>query len=64
MHRFYASEYNETIKQLAPKRVLFAGSQWAKTARRLLLDNVDKISVENLMVRVFPVPFGRIAETI
>lgn len=51
-HRFYALEYSETVQQLLPKAIILAGSHWAKTARSLLLENIDRISVENLMVSI------------
>ncbi|KIW47518.1 uncharacterized protein PV06_00211 [Exophiala oligosperma] len=47
--QFYALEYSETVEQFPPKTILAAGSQWAATARSLLLGSFDQISVENLM---------------
>ncbi|KAK5251308.1 hypothetical protein LTS03_004665 [Exophiala xenobiotica] len=47
--QFYALEYSETIQSLPAKAIILAGSNWAKTARSLLLESIDKISVENLM---------------
>ncbi|KAK5535011.1 hypothetical protein LTR23_008053 [Exophiala sp. CCFEE 6169] len=46
---FYALEYSETIQSLPAKAIILAGSNWAKTARSLLLESIDEISVENLM---------------
>lgn len=46
---FYALDYSEASCQLTPKQILLAGNQWATTARSLLFESIDKISVENLM---------------
>ena len=49
-HRFYALEYSETVQELPTKTILLAGSHWAKAAQASLFENIDQISIENLMV--------------
>lgn len=49
--RFYTLSYSETTAPLEPKFVLFAGTQWAKIAQSLILETIDRVTIESLMVR-------------
>ncbi|KAL4904207.1 hypothetical protein BDW74DRAFT_185831 [Aspergillus multicolor] len=47
--QYYALEFCTTTYNLAPKSVLHSGSQWATKAYGMVLKDLDKISVDNLM---------------
>ncbi|KAM5341307.1 hypothetical protein ACJ41O_014338 [Fusarium nematophilum] len=47
--RFFALEYSDTVQRLPAIFILKAGSQWARTAERLLLGNTNQISIDGLM---------------
>ncbi|KAL4868974.1 hypothetical protein BDV12DRAFT_208853 [Aspergillus spectabilis] len=47
--QFYALECNTTSQALSPRFILQAGSCWAERAYRMVLQELDKISIENLM---------------
>ncbi|KAK4862365.1 hypothetical protein LT330_010766 [Penicillium expansum] len=49
--QFYALSYSETTTSLEPKFVLLAGTQWAKIAQRLILETIDRVTIESLMVK-------------
>jgi hypothetical protein len=49
--RFYALSYSETTAPLEPRFVLLAGTQWAKISQRLILETIDRVTIESLMVR-------------
>ncbi len=48
--RFYALEQHDAGQPLTPKFIHAAGSEWAKMAQHLILEELDQISVQNLMV--------------
>lgn len=52
IHRFYALSYSETVSPLPSKFVLQAGSEWARTAQRLILETLDTVTNENVMVGI------------
>ncbi|KAL4789849.1 fungal-specific transcription factor domain-containing protein [Aspergillus venezuelensis] len=47
--QFYALSCDTTSQKLPPKLILQAGSQWGETAYTMVLGDLDKISVDNLM---------------
>ncbi|KAJ5503751.1 hypothetical protein N7463_006625 [Penicillium fimorum] len=50
--QFYALSYSVTTAALEPKFVLLAGTQWAKVAQRLILETIDRVTIESLMAAV------------
>ncbi|KAJ5894998.1 hypothetical protein N7495_006689 [Penicillium taxi] len=50
--QFHALSYSESVAPLLPRFILHAGSQWSKTAQRLILESLDTVTVENLMASV------------
>ncbi|KAJ5976673.1 hypothetical protein N7501_000015, partial [Penicillium viridicatum] len=50
--QFYTLSYSETTAPLEPKFVLFAGTQWAKIAQSLILETIDRVTIESLMAAV------------
>ncbi|KAG9249616.1 uncharacterized protein F5Z01DRAFT_473842 [Emericellopsis atlantica] len=48
--QFYALEHSDTVQSLPSDFILHAGHHWAKTAERLVLGNINHISIEGLMV--------------
>ncbi|KAJ6186811.1 hypothetical protein N7519_001719 [Penicillium mononematosum] len=50
--QFYALSYSETTAPLEPKFVLLAGTQWAKISQRLILETIDRVTIESLMASV------------
>ncbi|KAJ5971510.1 uncharacterized protein N7479_001428 [Penicillium vulpinum] len=50
--QFYALSYSETTAPLEPKFILLAGTQWAKIAQRLILETIDRVTIESLMAAV------------
>ncbi|KAL3470370.1 fungal-specific transcription factor domain-containing protein [Aspergillus californicus] len=47
--QFYALEYSMISRPLPPKFILQAGCRWAEVAYSMALQNLDKISIDNLM---------------
>ncbi|KAL5335703.1 fungal-specific transcription factor domain-containing protein [Aspergillus crustosus] len=47
--QFYALGCHTTSQALSPKFILQAGSLWAERAYRMVLQELDKVSIENLM---------------
>ncbi|KAL4923126.1 fungal specific transcription factor domain-containing protein [Aspergillus undulatus] len=47
--QFYALGCNATSQKLSPKFILRAGCRWGETAYSMVLRDLDKISVDNLM---------------
>lgn len=47
--RFYALECSAISQKLSPKFILRAGSRWAENAYSMVLKELDKISIDNLM---------------
>ncbi|KAL4939330.1 hypothetical protein BDV06DRAFT_231114 [Aspergillus oleicola] len=47
--QFYALGYDTTSQKLPPKFILRAGCHWGETAYTMVLGDLDKISVDNLM---------------
>ncbi|RDW84021.1 uncharacterized protein DSM5745_04347 [Aspergillus mulundensis] len=47
--QFYALECSTTTQRLSSKFILRSGSQWAEKAYGMVLKDLDKISVDNLM---------------
>ncbi|CAG8879372.1 unnamed protein product [Penicillium nalgiovense] len=50
--QFYALSYSEKTAPLEPKFVLLAGTQWAKISQRLILETIDRVTIESLMAAV------------
>ncbi|KAJ5254700.1 hypothetical protein N7497_007831 [Penicillium chrysogenum] len=50
--QFYALSYSETTAPLEPRFVLLAGTQWAKISQRLILETIDRVTIESLMASV------------
>ncbi|CAI7658778.1 unnamed protein product [Penicillium glandicola] len=50
--QFYALSYSQTTAPLGPKSILLAGTQWATVAQRLILDTIDRVTIESLMAAV------------
>ncbi|KAL4781739.1 fungal-specific transcription factor domain-containing protein [Aspergillus varians] len=46
---FYALESNTTSQKLSPRFILRAGCRWAEIAYSMVLRDLDKISIDNLM---------------
>ncbi|KAL3461787.1 fungal-specific transcription factor domain-containing protein [Aspergillus heterothallicus] len=47
--QFHALEYSTVTEPLPPKTVLHSGHSWAEKAYSMILQNLDKISIDNLM---------------
>ncbi|KAL3433362.1 fungal-specific transcription factor domain-containing protein [Aspergillus tetrazonus] len=47
--QFYALECSTTCQQLSPEFILRSGRRWAEKAYEMVLKDLDKISVDNLM---------------
>ncbi|KAL2863137.1 transcription factor domain-containing protein [Aspergillus lucknowensis] len=47
--QFHALEYSSVSQPLPPKFILRAGCRWAETAYSVILQELDKISIDNLM---------------
>ncbi|KGO43058.1 Transcription factor, fungi [Penicillium expansum] len=52
LHVICALGAHETTTSLEPKFVLLAGTQWAKIAQRLILETIDRVTIESLMAAV------------
>ncbi|OQE43592.1 hypothetical protein PENCOP_c003G02269 [Penicillium coprophilum] len=50
--QFHALSYSETTAPLESKFILLAGTQWAKIAQRLILETIDRVTIESLMAAV------------
>ncbi|KAJ5206517.1 hypothetical protein N7472_002965, partial [Penicillium cf. griseofulvum] len=49
LHVICALGAHETIAPLESKFILLAGTQWAKIAQRLILETIDRVTIESLM---------------